>query len=108
MSIQESSYHINNKTSANEVSNQVHFQTLTTQVHQVGVGIVYGEHDAIAGVKLHHRDGVLHVPRGSQGVLPLGALGEAGGEDEAVLQEDAPGPLAALVGGGLLKTRLIH
>ena len=76
--------------------------SLAAQVDQVRVWVVDGEHDPVGGVQLHHDDGVVQVSGGSQAVLSLTVLGETCREDEAVLQVDGLGSLAALVGDGLL------
>ena len=76
--------------------------SFAAQIDQVGVRVVDGEHDSVGGVELHHHDGVVQVSGGPQAVLPLTVLGEARREDEAVLQVDSLGSLAALVGHGLL------
>ena len=35
--------------------------SLATEIDEVGVGVVDGEHDAVAGVQLHHHDRVVQV-----------------------------------------------
>ena len=35
--------------------------SLAAEIDEVGVGVVDGEHDAVAGVKLHHHDRVVQV-----------------------------------------------
>ena len=35
--------------------------SLATEIDEVGVGVVDGKHDAVAGVQLHHHDRVVQV-----------------------------------------------
>ena len=35
--------------------------SLAAEIDEVGVGVVDGEHDAVAGVQLHHHDRVVQV-----------------------------------------------
>lgn len=61
---------------------------LAAEVDQVGVGVVQWEHDSVAGVQLHHDDGVAEVSGRTQRVLPLRHPAEPGGKHQTVLQED--------------------
>lgn len=67
------------------------------QVHEVRIGIVQRKHDPVGSVQLDHHDRLAERIGRPQTVLPLGHLGEAGREHQAVSKEDGARRLRPLV-----------
>ena len=76
--------------------------SLSTEIHKVSVRVVDGEHNPVRCVQLHHHDGVVQMARSSQAVLPFAVLGEAGGEDQPILEVDCPRSLRSFMSNSFL------